>query len=633
MSDSRVFFDSRDPACKTPTGTMKSGEALTLRLFLDRKTEIHAVRTVIRYDRHDQPAVYEMSLCGYEQRPSGLSGDLAPYEVCFTIEDRGLYWYYFEAETPDGVYRIGKSEIDDSATLQMEPSAWQQTVVRREYEEPDWICGGVYYHIFVDRFCHAGEYVYQEHKITRTDWGGMPNYLPENGKIYNRDFFGGNLAGIREKLPYLADLGVTCLYLSPIFEAYSNHKYDTGDYSKIDPMFGTEEDFTALCREAGERGIRIVLDGVFTHTGSDSVYFNKYRHYGNGGAFHDPDSPYRSWYSFREDGSYETWWGIRTLPRINKEDPSFREFICGEDGIVRRWLRKGASGWRLDVVDEFPCSFLEELVRAAKTEKPDALIIGEVWEDASNKIAYDERKNYFEGDKLDTVMDYPVKNALIDYVRYGSALSRAVQVERILEHYPPEDVRHALQRLFEVLDTPPDLREPYLEESLAAFPYVNGGLFAEMLPIAAFSAEMRKAILDCAALDWAKISPAIFGAMFQSVMDEKARHDLGAHYTSEQNILKLIRPLFLDALREEFEAIVGRTKDERQKTKDLGQGTRETSFVFRPLSSVQRHKLLAFHEKIASLTFLDPACGCGNFLLIAYRELRRLEMDVLEELH
>ena len=195
------------------------------------------------------------------------------------------------------------------------------------------------------------------------------------------------------------------------------------------------------------------------------------------------------------------------------------------------------------------------------------------------------------------------------------------------------DLAEKLASLFQTLNTSPEKRFANLNESLAAFPYVNGGLFAETLPIAAFSAEMRRALLDCAALDWSKISPAIFGAMFQGVMDEKARHDLGAHYTSEKNILKLIRPLFLDALREEFEAIVGRTKDERQKTKDLGQGTRETSFVFRPLSSVQRHKLFAFHEKIASLTFLDPACGCGNFLLIAYRELRRLEMDVLEELH
>ena len=171
------------------------------------------------------------------------------------------------------------------------------------------------------------------------------------------------------------------------------------------------------------------------------------------------------------------------------------------------------------------------------------------------------------------------------------------------------DLAQQLAALFQTLNTAPERRLSILDESLAAFPYVNGGLFAESLPMAAFSAEMRKALLDCAALDWSKISPAIFGAMFQGVMDEKARHDLGAHYTSEKNILKLIRPLFLDDLRAEFNAICGL----KGKAKEA--------------------RLKAFHEKIASLTFLDPACGCGNFLLIAYRELRRLEMDVLEELH
>ena len=169
------------------------------------------------------------------------------------------------------------------------------------------------------------------------------------------------------------------------------------------------------------------------------------------------------------------------------------------------------------------------------------------------------------------------------------------------------DLAPQLALLFDTLNR--QTRLANLDETVDAFPYVNGGLFAEALPMAAFSAEMRTALLDCATLDWSKISPAIFGAMFQGVMDEKERHDLGAHYTSEENILKLIRPLFLDALREEFSAICSL----KGKTKEV--------------------RLNAFHERMATLTFLDPACGCGNFLLIAYRELRRLEMDVLEELY
>jgi hypothetical protein len=203
------------------------------------------------------------------------------------------------------------------------------------------------------------------------------------------------------------------------------------------------------------------------------------------------------------------------------------------------------------------------------------------------------------------------------------------------------DLAEKLASLFQTLNTAPERRLSILDESLAAFPYVNGGLFAESLPMAAFSADMRKALLDCAALDWSKISPAIFGAMFQGVMDEKARHDLGAHYTSEKNILKLIRPLFLDDLRAEFNAIVGNNgRVEHVERVEMGIenstcSTRSTRLKTSgaTTSRGRRVALEKFHEKIASLTFLDPACGCGNFLLIAYRELRRLEMDVLEELH
>lgn len=162
------------------------------------------------------------------------------------------------------------------------------------------------------------------------------------------------------------------------------------------------------------------------------------------------------------------------------------------------------------------------------------------------------------------------------------------------------DVGTRLAELFQVLNTPPERRMRTLDEQLAAFPYINGALFGEFLPIAAFDSAMRDALLDACALDWSGISPAIFGGLFQSVMDDKARRNLGAHYTSEKNILKLIGPLFLDELRTEFERIKG-----------------------------NRARLQEFHGKLRSLTFLDPACGCGNFLVIAYRELRLLELDVL----
>ena len=167
-----------------------------------------------------------------------------------------------------------------------------------------------------------------------------------------------------------------------------------------------------------------------------------------------------------------------------------------------------------------------------------------------------------------------------------------------------QDLAQWLATLFEVLNQPHSTHLKTLDEQLAAFPYVNGSLYAERLPIAAFDREMRDMLLECCALDWGRISPAIFGALFQSVMDQKLRRNLGAHYTTEKNILKLIRPLFLDDLRAEFERVKG-----------------------------QAQKLREFHGKLASLKFLDPACGCGNFLVIAYRELRLLELDILRVIY
>lgn len=179
----------------------------------------------------------------------------------------------------------------------------------------------------------------------------------------------GDLKGITMKLDYLESLGVSCIYLNPISEAYSNHRYDTGDYSKVDPILGTEEDFKHLCAEAKKRGIHIINDGVFSHTGSDSVYFNRFGRYGKGGAYNDKNSPYFSWYKFNEwPNNYQSWWGFDTLPEVIEETPSFNEYINGKDGIVRKWMKCGNSGWRLDVADELPDVFIENLRKAVKDE-------------------------------------------------------------------------------------------------------------------------------------------------------------------------------------------------------------------------------------------------------------------------
>jgi glycosidase len=463
LNKANIVFDSRNTYFKSPRGAVRTGTELLFRLLVSQQLRPASVRLIIKYDRHDLPAVYEMN--GGGETPVETD-DYREYYVTFPIHDTGLYWYHFEVLTESGHLRIGKGDSNNAVTADVggdwQPGNWQQTVYDRSYAPPDWICGGIYYHIFVDRFRKSGRpRVRMEGKTNRHDWGGVPEWKPKNLKVYNNDFFGGDLDGIRQKLPYLAELNVTCIYLSPIFEAYSSHKYDTGDYEKVDAMFGSEEDFRALCEEAARYDIRVICDGVFAHTGSDSKYFDKYDHYKTGpaaedrtlqGAYENPDSKYRSWYYFHEDGTYDCWWDFPTLPKLNKHDPSYKEYITGENGIIRKWLRAGASGWRLDVADELPVEFLDALVSAAKAEKPDALIVGEVWEDASNKIAYDERKNYFEGNRLDAVMNYPFRSGIIDFVRHGNAEGLVETVETIVENYPPE-VLHCLMNVLGTHDS------------------------------------------------------------------------------------------------------------------------------------------------------------------------------------
>ena len=237
---------------------------------------------------------------------------------------------------------------------------------------------------------------------------------------------------------------VSVIYLNPIFEARSNHRYDTADYLKIDPLLGTQADFGDLCSAARSRGIRIILDGVFNHTGADSRYFNKYNRYAEVGAWQEANgagiSPYSSWYSFtRSDGqvSYDAWWGFAELPGVNEQDLNYRDFITGPDGVVRHWLRLGASGWRLDVSDELPDFFLRAIRRAVKEEKDDAAVIGEVWEDASNKISYGHYRDFLLGQTHDTVMNYPFQRALIGWLSgHFSAMWLHHQLETLREHYP-----------------------------------------------------------------------------------------------------------------------------------------------------------------------------------------------------
>lgn len=438
------LFDSRDTRYRAPYGALAAGTTLHLRVCLPRRLDCRAARVLFEGDAF-APFDWGMFWCGTE-------GDTHEWWECdYTPQTEGLYFYRFALDTAHGT-RFLVREPDGTARLaDTGGEAWQLTCYAADFETPDWMAGGIMYQIFPDRFATDGvaRPDVPADRVLRTDWGALPAWQPDaQGEVRNNDYFGGNLRGIEQRLDHLHALGVTCLYLNPIFEAHSNHRYDTADYTRIDPLLGDEADFRSLCRTAGMLGIRVILDGVFSHTGADSRYFNRAGRYPEQGAFQSADSPWYPWYRFKRwPHEYAAWWGFATLPEVEETEPSFMDYINGENGIVRRWLAAGASGWRLDVADELPDAFLEALRAAAKAEKADAVVLGEVWEDASNKSAYGERRRYLLGQQLDSVMNYPFSNAIYAFLRGEPAAAFFTPVEDVLEHYPPQVTRLLMNSL------------------------------------------------------------------------------------------------------------------------------------------------------------------------------------------
>lgn len=372
------------------------------------------------------------------------------FNVDISLE-KGLYFYRFAIG--NGCF-ISKGEHLDG-TISNDPTDYQLTVYEKGFSTPNWFKGGIIYQIFPDRFCRdGGDNLNIKGKVIRNDWGGTPNFLPnEEGEVLNNDFFCGNFKGIISKLGYIKALGVTVIYLNPIFKAYSNHRYDTGDYMQIDPILGDIDDFKQLIKQADELDIKVVLDGVFNHTGADSLYFNKYGTYPQLGAFQAKESSYYNWFNFIEyPNKYESWWGIKTLPATNKTDGGFIDYITKEDGVLDYYTKLGIGGWRLDVVDELPTHFVKKIRSAVKNVDKNAIIIGEVWEDASNKISYGVRREYFQGNELDSVMNYPLKDAIISFVKNNDAQSLRRVIEEQIDHYP-RSVLHSLMNILSTHDT------------------------------------------------------------------------------------------------------------------------------------------------------------------------------------
>ena len=434
----RILFNSRKKEFKDPFGTLIPEQTCVLHIHIPSSVCATSVACVFENEDGSPAQTSLMEKAGKE----------GPYDVfrgMFSFSQPGLFFYYFRIHTPSGSFRLFKQGEDTNMEA---GDKWQLTCIPADFSCPDWAKGAVIYQIFPDRFCKSGDcdltgklqpYTVHSRWDEEIEWQPTPE-----GLVLNNDFFGGNFRGIAEKMDHLASLGVTLLYLCPIVKSFSNHRYDTGDYKTPDPMLGTMEDFTNLCDAAHAHGIKVVLDGVFNHTGSNSLYFDKNRAFGGNGAYCTPDSPYYSWYDFKEyPDKYTAWWDFDTLPALNNMDPGVIEYIItGEDSVIAHWLRAGCDGFRLDVVDELPPAFVDILKKHLCKLRPDALLMGEVWEDASNKIAYGIRRRYFVDGSLDSIMNYPFRTAILNFLR-GRDDGHGIRetVLQILENYPPQVVQ------------------------------------------------------------------------------------------------------------------------------------------------------------------------------------------------
>lgn len=439
------YHDSHDGRCRSPFGALLCSSVLHLAIQTDRPDLVRSVSVRLWTDETG------------EEKKSLIRAESGWYEVEVAVPAKaGLVWYYFEITCTDGFWYYGNNQERLGGVGQLYevlPPAYQITV----YEPmniPKWYHQGIVYQVFVDRFCRTQlrPELYKPGALLHAAWHDDPAYVRDSatGRVLAYDFFGGNLAGLAAKLPDLKKLGVTILYLNPIFDSVSNHKYDTGDYRQVDPAFGSNEEFARFCEEAKNQGISILLDGVFSHTGSDSVYFNRYHRYDSVGAYESTDSPYYAWYRFNKDcKDYDSWWGVDTLPNVNELEPSYLDFmVTGPQSVVKKWLTLGAKGWRLDVVDELPEEFVAQLFQAVQEIDSEAVVLGEVWEDASNKRSYGQQRTYLLGKMLHSTMNYPFRSLVLDFLLHRqSAEAVHRRFMQLKENYPISHFYSALNLL------------------------------------------------------------------------------------------------------------------------------------------------------------------------------------------
>lgn len=425
----KVYYDSGELSSKCPFGAVKTNETVCFRILIYNDIYVKKV-SFVSEGMEEQAFSY-----------AGCEDNWSIYRLELSISEPKAYFYYFRVETEQGVF-FGKNQ-NGKLVLDHNLPDFQLTVYDTEFSTPQWAKGKIMYQIFPDRFAESDKFhplPAKNERILHDNWEDTPLFVYEQKPYLANDYFGGNLRGMIEKLDYLKELGVGIIYLNPVFESSENHRYSTADYKKIDPYLGTEKDFTDFTKACHKRDIRVILDGVFSHTGADSVYFNKFGHYDSRGAYQSQTSPYYPWYEFSSfPEKYESWWGFKNLPNVREDNEAYLDFITNpETGVLKFWHDRGVDGWRLDVADELPDVFIDRLRQTVKQLNPDALIIGEVWEDASHKESYGIKRRYLLGQQLDSVMNYPFRTAIIDYVKTNNGTEFLCSVTKILENYPQE---------------------------------------------------------------------------------------------------------------------------------------------------------------------------------------------------
>ena len=448
-----ISFNSWNEFFKAPFGALKVNQGAEIKVRVNDES-VCSIYLILLKENKDLSLneVRRIELKKYEEKM--YSCKIEP------IQEKGIYFYYFEVNVNkygnESKLFYGKCHQNgEVCQYTYENLNKYQLTVYEDFKTPTWLKEGVLYQIFVERFNNGNRNGKvsnpKRNSFIYANWDDDPMYIKDaNGDIIRWDFYGGNLKGIINKLGYLKRLGVSIIYLSPIFESSSNHKYNIGNYKEIDSMYGDEEIFKELIKKASDKGISIILDGVFSHTGADSIYFNKFNNYDSNGAFNNEDSPYRNWYTFdNSEIGYKSWWGVKDLPDVNELEPSYMDYIIrDEDSVLNKWTKMGVKGWRLDVADELPSPFITEFKKQLNKIDEDSVLVGEVWEDASNKISYGERREYLLGDQLDTAMGYPFRKGVLSFLK-GEIKSYELNdlFVTIKENYPPESFKSNLNLL------------------------------------------------------------------------------------------------------------------------------------------------------------------------------------------